>query len=227
MDNGILRNNIAEPTGAGHYRMGNHDYNRASEQIVLAITTVVLPSGTMLGRVKVGALSAVAAAPVSGTGAAPGNGNLGAITVDPGAPVGVYQVRFTDATHFEVLRPDGTVEGNGELAVAYNGAPGINFTGAAGGTPFVEDDRIAVTVSAAAASGQYKPIDPAALDGTQEFAAILYQERPINTATQRAVGDVRETTANGRLLTYINAVSGPQKAAIEAQAAAAGVIIRY
>jgi hypothetical protein len=223
-DPGILKT-VTEPLGDGGFISGGYDPNYSGEQIVLAANLPDLKPGTMLGRVAVGALSATAGAAVSGTGAAPGNGTFGAITVDPGAPVGRYMLRFTDATHFEMLLPDGTIEGNGTLGVAYDG--NLNFTHTAGGTPYVEDDRVPVDVVAGAASGQYKPIDPAAKDGTQIWAGILFGRRGASAATQRATSVARHQVVNGNLLTYVNAVNGAQKAAIEAQAAAAGVIIRY
>lgn len=223
MEPGVLKT-ITEPTGAGHYRSGPVDPNKSCEQVIIAASAGDLVSGQIVGRVKIGALSATAAAPVSGTGATPGNGSLGAITVDGGAPQGAWQIRFTDATHFEVLKPGGEIEANGTLGVAYNG--GINFTGAAGGTAYVEDDRVVVTVTAGAAGGQYKKLAPAATDGTAEFAGILYQARANSTATQRAVIDARDMVVNGRLLTWPAGITVDQKAAVEAQAAAAGVMIR-
>jgi hypothetical protein len=222
---GVLKT-ITEPKGAGHWISGPYDPNQSAEEITLAATAVALPSGTMLGMVAIGTLSAVAAAPVSGTGAAPGNGTLNAVTVDAGAPTGEWQVKFTDATHFEVIRPDGTIEGNGTLGVPYNG--GINFNGSAGGTAFTEDDRISVAVSAAAATKQFKPIDPAATDGSQNWAATLYEGRPAKPGgTQAAVGVVRgPVVGNLNLVSFLVSMTTDQKATAVAQAKAAGVIIR-
>lgn len=224
MEPGVLKT-ITEPTGAGHYRSGPVDHNKSCEQIIIAANAGDLGSGFILGRIKTGALSAVAGAAISGTGAAPGNGTLSALTVDGGAPQGEWNVRFTDATHFEVLKPGGEIDGNGTIGVAYNG--GINFNSAAGGTAYTEDDRIPVTVSAANASGQYRQINFAATDGTAEFGGILYQGRKGSAATQRATADVRDLVVNARLLTWPAGATADQKATAMAQATAAGVIFRY
>jgi hypothetical protein len=76
-------------------------------------------------------------------------------------------------------------------------------------------------------TGLYVPIAPAASDGSQNWAGDLFEERPISAATQKAAIVARGAIVNGRLMTYINAVNNTQKLAVEAQAAAAGVITRY
>ena len=77
------------------------------------------------------------------------------------------------------------------------------------------------------ATGIYTPLNPAASDGSQNFGAILYGRRDANASTQRAAGTVREATLNSNLLTYEIAVTAPQKAAVEAQMAAVGIINGY
>ena len=88
--------------------------------------------------------------------------------------------------------------------------------------------KVGTILGKVTATGIYKPLDPAAVDGTQNFAAINYSRRPANAgATQRAAGTVREATVNANLLVYENAVTGPQKAAIEAAMAEKGIIVGY
>lgn len=78
------------------------------------------------------------------------------------------------------------------------------------------------------ATGIYTPLAPAAVDGSQTFAGILYGRRPANAAaTQRAAISVRELTINSNLLIYENAVTAPEKAVIEAAMSAAGIINGY
>lgn len=77
------------------------------------------------------------------------------------------------------------------------------------------------------ADGQYVPLVPGATDGTQNWAGTLFARRPISTVTQRATAVVRKVGIVGTMLTYINAVTAQQRAAIEAQMAAAMVIVRY
>lgn len=77
------------------------------------------------------------------------------------------------------------------------------------------------------ATGRYRPLDPAATDGTENFGGILYHHAPPNVAVQRNVAVVRHQKVNGNLVKYAIAVSAPQRAAVEAQAANAQVMIRY
>lgn len=77
-----------------------------------------------------------------------------------------------------------------------------------------------------AANSQYKPLDPAAVDGSQNFAGILFAPAPISAATQKAAAVCRDAVANGNLLTYVVAVNNAQRLAAEAQAAAKMVMIR-
>ncbi len=68
-------------------------------------------------------------------------------------------------------------------------------------------------------SSLYVPINPTASDGSQNFAGILFGRRPISTSAQRAAAVVRRRG--------VNAMSPTQVAAAIAQAATAGVIIRF
>jgi hypothetical protein len=78
------------------------------------------------------------------------------------------------------------------------------------------------------ATGIFTPLNPAAADGSQNAAGILYGRRPAKpAATQRAAITVREATINSNLLYYEIAVTAPQKAAAEALMAAAGIINGY
>jgi len=77
------------------------------------------------------------------------------------------------------------------------------------------------------AGGAYVPYNPAGADGSQNFAGFLYERRDINASPQRAVAHVRDCEINGREVTYINALNAGQQTALEAAAAALGVLVRY
>lgn len=77
------------------------------------------------------------------------------------------------------------------------------------------------------ATGHYAPYNPAGADGTQNFAGFLWERRDINAGTQRAVAHNKDCEINGREVTYINALNAGQLAALEAAAAALGVVVRY
>jgi hypothetical protein len=77
------------------------------------------------------------------------------------------------------------------------------------------------------ATGIFKPLDPAANDGTENFGGILFGRREISAAAQKGTGVVRNQGVNGHSLVYVNAVTAEERAAIEVQMAAAGIIVRY
>jgi hypothetical protein len=76
-------------------------------------------------------------------------------------------------------------------------------------------------------TGRYGPLNPAAADGKQIAAGILYYGKPINTNIQKATAVVRRQGVNGNALGYLNTVTATQKAAAEAQFATNGLIVRY
>ncbi len=221
---GVLKT-INAPKPAGHFISGCHDPNKSSETITLAATLIALEAGTMLGQVTRGnqAVAAVLTAGNTGNGvfAAAPTADAG---VDPGAYVLTVIEPAANGGTIEVTRPDGTQDGIARIGVAYNGS--VNFTLNDGAADFVAGDTARITVTYAAGTGHYKPIDPAAVDGSQNFAGILYEGRPISNAVQKAVSVERDVVVNGNLITYAVAVDAAQKAAIEAQAMAKQVIIR-
>jgi Bacteriophage lambda head decoration protein D len=77
------------------------------------------------------------------------------------------------------------------------------------------------------ATGKFTALAPAAADGSQIAAAILGARRPISTTEGRVVIVARDQPVNGYALTYVNAVTAPQKASAEAALAAAMIMVRY
>jgi len=145
---------------------------------VTILSGSVLVAGSVIGAILAAASATVTAgAVVSGSNATPGNGAIGAVTSDLGAPEGTYKVIITNAATnagaFEVIKPDGTLDGAGTVAVAYNGT--INFTLADGSTDFAEDDYIPVTVSYASGL-KHKLSLAAATDGSQTPNYVLAQD---------------------------------------------------
>jgi hypothetical protein len=138
-------------------------------------STREIPQFAVLGAILTGTTTVTAGAAVSASGGTPGNGVVGSLTADAGAPEGVYQIVFIEpaanAGTFQVIRPDGSVDGAGTVAVAYNGT--INFTLADGATDFAVGDRIPVTVDYADA-GVFKhvQIDFAAVNGAANAVGV-------------------------------------------------------
>jgi Bacteriophage lambda head decoration protein D len=206
--------------GAGEH-ISSEDWPRSRETILLAATAVALVAGTVLGQ----ALGTQTLTTTAGAGNA-GNATMNTPTVDKTqVAAGKIGIVFTDATHFVVEGPDGREIGTGTTGAAFNKG-GVAFTITAGATPMAANDRFDIT-NAVAADGAYAPINPAATDGTQNYAGHLYEGRDISAGTQKAVANVRSTVVNGNKVTYVTAPTMTQLRNIEAQAAAKGVLTRY
>lgn len=158
-------------------------------------------AGSVMGRVPTAAQTVAAGAVVSGSGGTPGNGAVTALSADSGAPAGVYQLRVlnqaTNAGSFEVLRPDGSVDGNGTVGVAYNGI--INFTLNDGSVDFVEDDRIPITVSYASDAAKYRLSTAAAVDGSQTPDMILAEDVDATSGDVEAIAYETATVVRSAL----------------------------
>ena len=129
----------------------------------------------------------------------------------------------TNAGKFEVRKPDGTLDGTGTVAVAYNG--GINFT-LADATDFVAGDYITVNVAYAAGNMRYVMHDPEATDGSQVAAGILW--RPVTTGvgeTAQAVVTKRDAEIWSDRLEWDDQ-NDNEKAAALADLAALGIVAR-
>ncbi len=124
-----------------------------------------LKRGSVLGQVTVGAAGAAVAG-----GGNTGNGTISAISAGAKAKVGTYTIRFTGATTYDVLNPNGLEVNKGYAAGAYTDAE-IAFTFTAGGTPMAAGDTF--TIAVAAGSGSYKLSAAAATDGSQTPIAVL------------------------------------------------------
>lgn len=173
-----------------------------TRKIIIMAGEGVRVLGSVLGKVPTAAQTVAASAVVSGSGGTPGNGTVTALTADTGAPAGVYQVRIlnpaTNAGSFEVIRPDGVVDGNGTVGVAYNGI--VNFTLNDGSVDFVEDDRIAITVSYADDSGKYRLSAAAAVDGSQTPDMVLAETVDATSADVEAIAYETATVVKSALV---------------------------
>lgn len=198
---------------------------RSRENITIAASQTLL-AGAILGLISIGALSAEATAFAGNTG----NGVMGAVTVDVGAQTGAWKVLITEpganVGNFIVERPDGTIDGQGDVAAAYNG--GINFTLADGATDFVAGDGFDIVVVDAAATGegQYVKHDPEGTNGSQNVAGVLYNSVTTGVGeTAAAVAIVRDAEVIDARLVYDDHDT-TEKAAVRTALAAMGVIVR-
>jgi hypothetical protein len=208
---------------SGGYLVSEGNGEQSRDQVTLKQQAggTILDAGTILGLI-----SASAAAPVYAAQA----GNTGTFTssavVNNGAQVGVYRIEFIAPTVFMVYDPAGNFLGEGNTGVAFN-AGGVQFTLTAGGVAAVAGDGGTITVAANADAGKYTPVNLAAVDGSQNAAAILYNSPfDVTAADTKQTVTKRLSEVNGSELTYPAGANAGQIAALNAQLGALGIIVR-
>lgn len=106
--------------------------------------------------------------------------------------------------------------------------------------PNINNDHIVIAADAGAmvagtvlakvtATGQYVQHDPTAVDtGEEDAVAILWDDRPASTSTQRAAAVTRGPIAiNGNSLTFADGISTVNRDAAVAALAALGIMVRF
>lgn len=74
--------------------------------------------------------------------------------------------------------------------------------------------------------GKYVQFDPAASDGSEDAAAVLFDNIDARTSDKAAVVTARDTEVKANRLTWPAGITAPQKAAAIADLAALGIIVR-
>ncbi|HEY1630804.1 MAG TPA: head decoration protein [Rhizomicrobium sp.] len=216
---------LTEDPHAGGHLVSEGPGNFCREQITVA-SGADLVAGRVLGRITIGAQTVHAAVAFAGN---TGNGTLGSLTGDAGALAGDWKVviveKATNAGAFEVLKPNGTLDGTGNVGVAYNG--GINFPLADGAIDFVAGDGFTISVTYATGSLKYVGHDATATDGSQNACALLYGPAFAATADVQATAHVRGPVEyNASEVTWKTGISDNDKNAGIAALAALGLVGR-
>lgn len=180
-----------------------------------------LVAGQVLGKIGVSTGAPTYAAGSGNTGTF----TCGTVTESAGAKVGVYRIEFIAATVFLVADPDGAAVGEGNLGTAFSKG-GIGFTLTAGATAAVVGDDATITVAANANVGKYTVYAPAATDGTQTAAAILFDDAAAADTDVRQTIVVRDAEVNAGELVWPSAITADQKTAALADLAEIGIIAR-
>lgn len=200
---------------SGCYLGESASLNIVNEEIRVRSGSGKLDAGTLLGKVLDGTPGATPGTPYSTTGGTVGNGAVGAWTADAGVAEGTWKldVTVTGATgKFQVLRPDGTIDGIGTIGTPYNG--GINGTLADGASDWLVGDQVPIVVAYTTDAVEYVPHDPALTNGGQYAAAILFHPIDATSSDVKTVGTVRgPVTINGNMLTFKSGISANDKAA--------------
>lgn len=176
-----------------------------------------LVAGAVIGAVETGTPTVTVGTPISGTGGTVGNGAVGTWTADAGVMEGAWKIVITaaasNAGKFEVVRPDGTIDGVGTVAVAYNG--GINGTLADGSSDWAVDDVIPITVTYDGddTAKQYVEYDPTNTDGSQTVAGILMKKTDASGGAVATTALLRgPATVNSNDLSWFSGATAAQKA---------------
>ena len=215
-----MASTYTEPIRAGEFLISEGGGTRSREKVTIKSGEDLL-AGAVVGKITVGAATAAAVAGNTG------NGTCGAVTLSAGAKAGVYRLVIiepaTNAGAFVVEDPDGIIIGRGNVASAFSDG-GLAFTLADGSTDFVAGDSFTITI--AAGSGKYVEMDPAATDGSQIAAGVLYGDCDAAAADKEAVIIARDAEVNEALLVWISGATTNQKNAGKAQLATLGIIAR-
>lgn len=192
--------------------------SRGNLEIAASQTILV---GQVLGKVGTNEGAVTVGAPAfTGTG----DGVLTKATPAYGAGVqeGTYNIVLTEIAanggKFDVIRPDGTVDGQAVVGVAYDGQ--VKFTIADGATDFGIDAKftLAVTIAAATDEGLFKALDLSATDGAEYASAIaLYAATTGVGETAKIAGIVDLAEVNGNLLEWPAGITADEKATAIAQ----------
>jgi hypothetical protein len=210
---------LVEQWHDGGFIVSEANGHQSRESITLTGATKVY-AGTILGQAKLGAATSAA-------GTNTGNGTMGAIVVGAGAQAGAYVLSITKAAtnagDFEVIDPQGDVVGLGTVGTAFSGG-GLSFTLADGATDFAVGDKFTITV--AAGTGKYAPLNLSATDGTQTPAGILFATKDATSADKPALSMARNCEVNASELIWPSGATSDQIAAGAIQLKALGIIAR-
>lgn len=185
----------------------------------------------VLGALLTGTATVTAGSAVSASGGTPGNGAVGSLTADAGAPEGVFNIVIIEPGAnggvFQVIRPDGVLDGTGVIGTAYNGA--INFTLADGSTDFVAGDRIPVTVDyAVSGARKFTEISFSATDGRAAAAGVAPRALTVPDGTDLVGPAIRRgpILLRAEELVWPAGATADQKAGAIAQLEARGIVVK-
>lgn len=201
-----------------------------SREAITVVSGAVVTACMVLGAVETGTPTATAGTPFSAGGGTVGNGTVSAVSADAGAMAGTWQVEIVGAAGataaFKVVKPDGTVDGEGAVGTAYNGT--INVTVADGSTDWGPNHIIPIEVSYQDGESalKYEPYDQDGTDGSEIAAGIAYGDYDATDADTPGVAFVRDCEHNADIVVWPSDITADEKAVAIAQLAARGIILR-
>lgn len=211
---------LTEEVHAGEFVLSEGNRTISREEVTVT-GSAAYKAGQVLGKISAGTATAEA------NGSNTGDGAMGAVTVGGSAKEGVYTLTVvepgTDAGDFVVEGPDGVVVGSGSVGSAFS-AGGLSFTLADGSADFAAGDSFTITV--VVSSEKYTDHDPAASDGSQVAAAVLYAAVDATDGDVAGVAIVRDAELVGDSLTWKSGITDDEKSLATAQLKSHGLILR-
>lgn len=218
---------FTEGRHAAEFLLSEDNGNRSRENAMIANSVDVI-AGAVLIR------TATTNAPAVGTPVFAGTGNGAMTLASPaygvGARQGTYRVQLIDEAanlgDFEVIRPDGTIDGIATVGVAYVGQ--IKFTIADGATDFTSPAVFAVPVTIAGSTfaGTFTPLlAGVTVNEADTVALALYPKTAAETDRGMAV-IARAATVNGNCLGWPASQAASDKDAAVNALTRAGIIVR-
>lgn len=192
-----------------------------SQTLVAGQVVALIPTDT--GAVTVGAPAFTGTGDGTCTRANPAYG--------AGVQEGTYIVRLLEGVaqggNFQVIRPDGTIDGIAVVGTGYDGQ--IKFALADGNTDFSDDAEftLAVAIANATNASTYVAYNQDGTDGSAIAAAVLWEAVTTGaSADGAAVAIVRDAEVNGAELVWPSDIEAGETTTATAQLALNGIIVR-
>lgn len=208
----------------GGFLVSEANGHQSRDAITLTGGAPVL-AGTVLGLVG----APGGGEPVASVVAGPDNVGDGTLSVlsppQADAPEGIYSIVFTSATRFNLSGP-GELAERGLQPAQQITANGMTFTVTPGETKFAAGDSFEIQYGATGTAGAWCAWNPAASDGSQNAAGILYGTRDATQGDVDAVAITRAAEVNSTELIWPPDATSAQIAAATAQLKTAGILLR-
>ena len=155
-----------------------------------------------------------------------GDGTVTGLSVGSGAEEGAYRLACiepaVDGGTFQLEDPAGAIIGTATVGVAFSGD--IDLTINDGATDFAAGDAFTVTVTQT--TGEWKQLAPAASDGSQVAAGVLYDDVDATAAATSGVVITRDAEVNGKLIGWPTGITADEKDLATTQLNERGIIFR-
>ena len=204
----------------GEFIQSEASGERSREEITIA-SGENLKVGDVIAQTKTGG-TITAAADAGNTG----DGTVTGLSVGSGAQEGEYRLvciePAVDAGTFQVEDPDGSIIGTAVVAVAFAGDIGLTIND--GAADFIAGDSFTLTVTQT--TGEWQVLAPAATDGSEVAAGVLYADVDATAAATAGVVIARDAEVNGKLIGWPGGITAAEKDLAITQLNERGIIFR-